>query len=329
MQGTPANINWLNRWGETGNDYIQPSFADNLSMTHESHSFKFGAYFERLLNSEAPGGNWSGTLSFSTATAFTTALGSTGYAYANALLGNFNSYSEQSGRPFTNNEIHLLQSYAQDEWRLNRRLTLNYGVRIGYHSPFFQRDNQGAIFDPLLYKPGKIPLLYLPACTVALTTNSCATASRRAFDSRTPTVLLSNINLVGTFVRNTDGSYVLADGTSVAELTNGIVLSTDPNATPGFRRTKAIDIEPRVGLAWDVFGKGKTVLRLMGGAYHAPRVGGGTGGASSLGGNPPLQRTFTVNFGNIDNLLEPHWWRLKRAEHGCLSRSAVKDAHHL
>ena len=41
----------------------------------------------------------------------------------------------------------------------------------------------------------------------------------------------------------------------------------------------------------------------MGGAYHAPRVGGGTGGASSLGGNPPLQRTFTVNFGNIDNLL--------------------------
>ena len=84
VQGTPANINWLNRWGETGNDYIKPSFADNLSVTHGNHSLKFGMYFERLLNSEAPGGNWSGTLSFSTATAFTTALGSTGYAYANA-----------------------------------------------------------------------------------------------------------------------------------------------------------------------------------------------------------------------------------------------------
>jgi hypothetical protein len=303
VQGTPANINWLNRWGETGNDYIQPSFADNLSVTHGNHSLKFGMYFERLLNSEAPGGNWSGTLSFSTATAFTTALGSTGYAYANALLGNFNSYSEQSGRPFTNNEIHLLQSYAQDEWRFNRRLTLNYGVRIGYHSPFFQRDLQGAIFDPLLYKAGKAPLLYLPACTVALTTNSCATANRRAFDPRTPTVLLTNTNLVGTFVRNADGTYPLVDGTSVAELRNGIVLSTDPNATRGFRQTRSIDLEPRVGLAWDVFGKGKTILRLMGGAYHAPRVGGGTGGASSLGGNPPLQRSFSVNFGNIDNLL--------------------------
>ena len=303
VQGTPANINWLNRWGETGNDYIQPSFADNLSITHQSHSLKVGMYFERLLNSEAPGGNWSGTLSFSTATAFTTALGSTGYSYANALLGNFNSYSEQSGRPFTNNEIHLLQSYVQDEWRVNRRLTLNYGLRVGYHSPFFQRDSQGAIFDPLLYKPGKAPLLYLPACTVALTTNSCATASRRAFDPRTPSVLLTNTNLVGTFVRNPDGTYALADGTSVAEPTNGIVLSTDPSATRGFRQTKSIDLEPRFGLAWDMFGKGKSILRLMGGVYHAPRVGGGTGGASSLGGNPPLQRTFSVNFGNIDNLL--------------------------
>jgi len=174
---------------------------------------------------------------------------------------------------------------------------------VGYHTPFFQRDLQGANFDPSLFNPGKAPLLYLPACTVALTTNSCSNSNRRAFDPRTPGTLLTNTNLVGTFVRNADGTYALADGTSVAELTNGIVRSTDANATPGFRQTKSIDFEPRIGMAWDVFGKGKTVLRLMGGVYHAPRVGGGTGGASSLGGNPPLQRTFTVNFGNIDNLL--------------------------
>src|SRR5439155_7563224 len=77
----------------------------------------------------------------------------------------------------------------------------------------------------------------------------------------------------------------------------------DPNSPPGFRQTRRIDFEPRVGLAWSLFDSGKTVLRMMGGVYHAPRVGGGTGGASSLGGNPPLQRSFTVNFGNIDNLV--------------------------
>src|SRR5207245_8410894 len=96
-------------------------------------TFTVVTYFERLLNSEAPGGNSSGTLSFSTSTSFTTGLGglgSTGFAYANALLGNFASYSEQSSRPFTNNEIHLLQSYAQDEWRMSRSFTLNYGMRF-------------------------------------------------------------------------------------------------------------------------------------------------------------------------------------------------------
>src|SRR5207302_2819118 len=216
---------------------------------HGNHAFKFGTYFERLLNSEAPGGNWSGTLSFSTSTAFTTGLGglgSTGYAYANALLGNFASYSEQSSRPFTNNEIHLLQWYAQDEWRFNRRLTLNYGMRWGYHSPFFQRDNQGSNFDPSRYNPANAPLLYLPACTVALTAASCPTANRRAFDPRTPTVLLTNTNLVGTFV---PGS---------GDLGNGMILSTDPTAPRGFRNTRSIDIEPRVGLAWDLRGDGRT-----------------------------------------------------------------------
>src|SRR5258708_15980409 len=90
IAGTPANINWLNRWGETGNDFIKPSFSDGLSVTHGNHSLKFGAYFERLLNSEAPGGNWSGTLSFITSSTFTTALSSTRTASPNALLDNFN-----------------------------------------------------------------------------------------------------------------------------------------------------------------------------------------------------------------------------------------------
>src|SRR5207253_5376526 len=115
----PANINWLDRWGETGNDYVKPSFADNVSFTHGSHSLKFGAYFERLQNSEAPGGGkWSGGLDFgnssttvnngftiSTPTVLGT--GNTSFAYANALLGNFATYTESKARNFTNSELDL------------------------------------------------------------------------------------------------------------------------------------------------------------------------------------------------------------------------------
>ncbi len=295
IAGTPANINWLDRWGETGNDYIKPSFNDNFSVIHGNHSIKFGGYFERLLNSEAPGGQWSGVFNFDNNTSFTASLGATNFPYANALAGNFRTYTESSARPFTNLLIKTLQWYAQDEWKVNRRFTVNYGMRWIYASPFTQFDQQGSNFDPRLFNPAKAPLLYMPACTVALTAAACPTANRRAFDPRTPGVLLTNVNLVGTFVRN-------PDGTVAGDLNNGLALGNDPNTPKGYRKTNAVSWEPRVGFAYSL--NDKTVLRAMGGVYHTVRVGGGTTGGN-LVNNPPVNRSFSVGpcaGCNIDNL---------------------------
>jgi len=295
VAGTPANINWLDRWGETGNDYVKPSFGDNFSVTHGNHSLKFGAYFERILNSEAPGGQWSGVFNFDNNNAFTASQGATQFPYANALLGNFRTYSESSARPFTNLAIKSLQWYAQDEWKMSRRFTINYGVRWVYASPFTQFDKQGSNFDPSRFDPAKAPLLYLPACAKPLTAAACATADRRAFDPRTPSVLLTNVNLVGTFVKNPDGSIL-------GDLNNGLALGTDPTTPKGYRITNAVSWEPRVGFAWTL--NDKTVLRAMGGIYHTVRVGGGTTGGN-LVGNPPANRTSTIGpcaGCNIDNL---------------------------
>ncbi|HEY3026402.1 MAG TPA: carboxypeptidase regulatory-like domain-containing protein [Pyrinomonadaceae bacterium] len=295
IAGTPANINWLDRWGEIGNDYVKPSFGDNFSLTHGNHSLKFGAYFERVLNGEAPGGQWSGVFNFDNNSAFTASLGATQFPYANALLGNFRTYSESSARPFTNLAINSLQWYAQDEWKMSRRFTVNYGMRWVYASPFTQFDKQGSNFDPSRFDPAKAPLLYLPACAKPLTAAACATADRRAFDPRTPSVLLTNVNLVGTFVRNPDGSIV-------GDLNNGLALGSDPTTPKGYRITNAVSWEPRVGFAWSL--DDKTVLRAMGGIYHTVRVGGGTTGGN-LVGNPPANRTSTIGpcaGCNIDNL---------------------------
>ncbi|HEU4391417.1 MAG TPA: carboxypeptidase regulatory-like domain-containing protein, partial [Blastocatellia bacterium] len=290
VRGTPANINWLDRWGEVGNDYIRPSFADNLSVSTGSHAFKFGAYYERVLNGEAPGGQWSGVFNFSgTDSNFTASLGNTGYAYANALIGNFNNYQESSSRPFTNLAITILQWYAQDQWKINRRFTLNYGLRIGYHSQWRQVDDLASNFEPALYDPAKAQVLYRPFCVGGTpATTACATSNRRAQDPRTGQ-LFTNTNLVGTFVPG------------AGDPNNGLAIAGQGSTPKGFKDVQPIDWEPRVGFAWDIF-RGRTVLRAMGGVYHAPRAGGGTTGGN-LVNNAPFQRNLTINFGNIDNLV--------------------------
>jgi len=289
-----ANINWLDRWGEVGNDYIKPSFANNLTITKGDHSLKFGVYYERLKNGEAPGGQWSGVFNFAgNDSNFTAALGNTSYAYANALIGNFRNYQESTARPFTNLRLTQVQWYAADQWKLNRKLTVNYGMRFGYHSPFLQIDGQGSNFVPGLFNPATAVALYTSACAVAFNPPAtCPAAQRRARNPITGELIPlvgPNAGLVGAIVPGSGNPN------------NGLVLGIDPSTTPGFRNTTPIDFEPRLGFAWDVTGEGKSVIRFHAGIYHAPRVGGGTTGGN-LVNNQPANRAFSIDFGNINNL---------------------------
>jgi hypothetical protein len=309
VQGNPANINWLDRWGETGNDYIEPAFADNITFAQGDHTLKFGAYFERVRNGEAPGGQWSGVFDFGigNSTTFPTGAGNTGFAYSNALLGNFLTYTETSARPFTNLELKLFQWYAQDQWKVNRRLTVNYGMRFGWHSPFFQVDQQGSNFDARLWDPANAPLLYVPYCmgqpggvpplgTACVASTNPITNRSFAVDPR----VVANGG-VPTAAQLLPSRYVRSFVQGVGNRNNGLAIGTDPNTPQGYRTTRSIDMEPRVGFAWDISGKGKTVIRAMGGMYHAPRVGGGTTGGN-LVNNPPANRSFQLGPGNIDSI---------------------------
>jgi hypothetical protein len=70
----------------------------------------------------------------------------TGNTYANALLGNFLTYSESTGAPDSDPFTRVLDWYVQDNWKIKKNFTLDYGVRFSADIP--QSLHAGANFVP-------------------------------------------------------------------------------------------------------------------------------------------------------------------------------------
>src|SRR4030095_14816361 len=72
----------------------------------------------------------------------------TGFGYANAALGVFRRYQQASkfveGSMLYNNT----EGYIQDNWKVNNRLTLDYGLRITHQGPQYDQFQQMSNFFP-------------------------------------------------------------------------------------------------------------------------------------------------------------------------------------
>lgn len=77
----------------------------------------------------------------------------TGVAIANAVLGNFDSYSEAGPRPYSSVISNAVEAYAQDTWKATARLTVEMGIRWSYRQPWQARWNDISNFDPRFYNP--------------------------------------------------------------------------------------------------------------------------------------------------------------------------------
>src|SRR5262249_7319967 len=123
-------------------------YMDNYSQISGPHNFKFGIYVEHSAVNEQDGTAFNGTLAFDRDPNNPT---DTGCAFSNALTGNVDSYSESDGHPGGHMRNTRVEWYAQDNWRVTRRFTVDLGLRLYWLDPTYNALTAIAAFNPDTY----------------------------------------------------------------------------------------------------------------------------------------------------------------------------------
>ena len=209
-------------------DFVDPQAAikDNLIWSHGKHTLKTGFFLlDNHINTTTNIGlNTQGFLGFGGGQV------STGNGLADMFTGIIAQYQEYGrvangqlvGGPGQGRWRQWdFEPYVQDDWRFTQRLTLNFGVRYFWLTPFFdaKKPTNDSIFVPSQYNAGQQAQL--------------------------------DIN----------GNLIPGTGATPLTYGNGLLQCGTGSVPRGCSTSSRGTISPRVGFSWDPFGKGRTAVR--------------------------------------------------------------------
>lgn len=252
------------------------SITNNVTKTRTGHTLKAGFYWDRIWRNAANAVNFNGNIDFGRNV--NNPL-DTGYAYSNAALGVFNSYTEASNRPFLHFRLSNVEWFAQDNWKVTQRLTLDYGMRFALILPLFERDNLVSAFVPSRFDPARQVRLIEPRL-----------AGGRRVGAHPVSGELFPASLIGS----------IAPG--AGNPANGLVVTAQDKSYPrSLIDNRGVHFGPRVGFAYDLSGNGSTALRGGFGIFYNRQNLDAV--LNPFTTQAPLVENPVITFGTLSSLL--------------------------
>jgi hypothetical protein len=240
--GAP-NTQWTTNYWPWRNSYLNYQIRDDLSWTKGQHAIRFGFGYMRNDKNQQQQADTQGDYQFNQSSYSMD-------AYANFLLGfasNYAQLNQQSIFHWVNNTYSV---YAQDNWHVMPRLTLNFGLRWDALPHVYEKDNRTSNFIPGDFNPS---------------------------DAQTPNASTGQLDPNGP-------GFSQPAGAPVPFYLNGVQLAGVDGFPRGIVKNYYGTVQPRVGFAYDPLGDGKTVIRAGFGMFFERVQGNDIYGTDT---NPP------------------------------------------
>jgi len=252
-------------------------FLDNFTVTKGRHTLKFGVDYRHMtaLYTNVFATYRMGEYTFNNSVTKSIV----GSPFAAFLLGIPDSDAMGTVlNPNSNGYANSYGGYAQDDFKVNSRLTINYGLRYEYHPMFRDANNNTANFLP----------------------NYSST--------------VAGVQVHGAVVVPNAGLQLVNPAFAESLAPTPILTASEAGVPQSLRYSQKTDFAPRIGFAWRVFGDDKTVIRggygkfieaelgnllLSAWAVEASDIGAFTNTVSNH------QATYTFPYAFPSNLAQP------------------------